>query len=175
MEEDDEWELCNDDGFVYKRKRRRIDPSPAATDNAAAAALAAENENRRRERKKRTLLKLRTKYENEIREWDTLSNTLRAMQNAAFQQQQQRQQEQERASEDPSSLPSTSTDSVGGSLLDELLLQVETQEAVIQDISNLCDVAESVCFKREEQFKRSLFDLPIWSSPAELMQALCDE
>ncbi|MED6182678.1 hypothetical protein PIB30_030878 [Stylosanthes scabra] len=182
MEEDDEWELCNDDGFVYKRKRRRIDPSPAAADNAAAAALAAENENRRRERKKKTLLKLKTKYENEIRQWDTLSNTLRAMQNAAFQQQQQqqRQQEQERASEeqtrDPSSLPSTSsTDSVGGSLLDELLLQVETQEAIIQDISNLCDVAESVCLKREEQFKRSLFDLPIWASPVELMQALCDE
>ncbi|KAL1356362.1 hypothetical protein HN51_008381 [Arachis hypogaea] len=178
MEEDDEWELCNDDGFVYKRKRRRIDPSSTAVENAEAAA-AAENENRRRERKKRTLLKLKTKYENEIREWDTLSNTLRAMQNAALQQQQQRQQEQ-RASEeqtrDPSSLPSTSsTDSVGGSLLDELLLQVETQEAIIQDISNLCNVAESVCFKREEQFKKSLFHLPIWASPVELMQALCDE
>ena len=54
-------------------------------------------------------------------------------------------------------------------------MQVEAQEAIIQDISHLCNVAEAVCFKREEQFKQSLFDLPIWASPLELMQVLCDE
>ena len=123
MEEDDEWELCNDDGFVYKRKRRRLDPAAVAAEAGVSSATEAEQENRRRERKKRTLLKLKAKYEKEIREWDTLSNTLRSTQNAAFQLQQQRASEEQ--TRDPSSLASTSsTDSVGGSLLDELLLQV---------------------------------------------------
>lgn len=54
-------------------------------------------------------------------------------------------------------------------------LQVEAQEAIIHDISNLCDIAEAMCCKQEQQFKQSLFDLPIWSSPVELMKALCDD
>jgi len=52
-------------------------------------------------------------------------------------------------------------------------LQVEAQEAIIHDISNLCDVAEAMCSKQEEQYKQSLFDLPIWSTPLELMHVLC--
>ncbi|XP_061337412.1 uncharacterized protein LOC133284419 [Gastrolobium bilobum] len=163
--EDEEWELCNDDGFVYKRKRRRIDPPSAAAETAGAEA---DQEKRRRERKKQTLLKLKAKYEKEIREWELLSNTLRSM------QQHKALQLQPQPNQNPS-LPSTSTSSSGGSLLHDLLLQVEAQEAIIRDISNLCDVAEGVCFKREQQFKQSLFDLPIWASPLELMQVLCDD
>jgi len=52
---------------------------------------------------------------------------------------------------------------------------VEAQEAIIRDVSNLCDIAEAVCAKREEQFKQTLFDLPIWASPNDLMEALCDD
>lgn len=51
---------------------------------------------------------------------------------------------------------------------------MEAQEAIIRDVSNLCDIAETVCVKREEQLKQTLFDLPIWASPLELMQGLCD-
>ncbi|GAU45827.1 hypothetical protein TSUD_115150 [Trifolium subterraneum] len=108
--EDDDWEICYDDGFVYKRKRRRLNPPEPVTSSEP------DSEKLRKERKKQTLLKLKSKYENEI---------------------------------------------------------VEAQEAIIHDISNLCDVAEAMCFKQEQLSKQSLFDLPIWSTPHELMQVLC--
>ncbi|KAK7260658.1 hypothetical protein RIF29_26897 [Crotalaria pallida] len=177
---DDDWELRNDDGFVYKLKKRRIDPSesqpPPSTDAGAAAEEYAGA--RRRERKKRTLLKLKAKYESEIRQWDNLSNRLRAMQDRAAQLQREREREQEQTPEVASSSSSemvTAVDSVGGTVLDELLSQVEAQEAIIHDFSNLCDVAEAMCNKQEEQFKQSLFNLPVWASPRELMKFLCDD
>ena len=74
--EDDQLELCNDDGFVFKRKRRRVDappPPPSEPDQEAAEKF-------RRERKKQTLLKLKSKYEKEILQWESFSNTLRSMQ-----------------------------------------------------------------------------------------------
>lgn len=54
-------------------------------------------------------------------------------------------------------------------------LQAEAQEAIICDISNLCDVAEAMYSAQEEQLKQSFIDLPVWSSPRELMASLCDE
>ncbi|KAI9072132.1 hypothetical protein K1719_042449 [Acacia pycnantha] len=175
--DDDDWELCNDDGFVYKRKKRRLDPDAAAaqvsssTDVDHLAAL-----QQRRERKRRTLLKLKDKYQREIEQWDLLSSTLREMEERASRV----RQEQEEAREQTAPLASPSStskgkDSVGGSLVDELLLQVEAQEGIIQDVSNLCDVAEAMCHKQEQQLNQSLFDLPIWASPNELMQFLCDD
>ncbi|XP_057447386.1 uncharacterized protein LOC130739170 [Lotus japonicus] len=162
--EDDQWELCNDDGFVYKRKRRRLHPPPPPPEADQEA------EKRRKERKRQTLLKLKAKYEKEILQWESLSNTLRSMQISAHQLQPPLQ------NQTPLSLPSSSSSSLTDSaLLQDLLSQVEAQEAVIQDISSLCDVAEAMCSKREEQFKQSLFDLPIWASPLDLMQVLCDE
>ncbi|KAK7365208.1 hypothetical protein VNO80_14083 [Phaseolus coccineus] len=173
MEDDHQWELCNDDGFVFKRKRRRTEaPPPEEVDETAA-------ENLRRERKKQTLLKLRSKYEKEILHWESLSNTLRALQQRTtlHSHHQQQQQQQQQPLNQAQSLPSTSssTYSAGSSLLHDLLLQVEAQEAIIRDVSNLCDVAEAVCVKREEQFKQTLFDLPIWASPNDLMEVLCGD
>jgi hypothetical protein len=54
-------------------------------------------------------------------------------------------------------------------------MQVEAQEAIVRDLSNLCDVAEAMCNAQEEQLKQSLIDLPIWASPPELMASLCDD
>ncbi|XP_014508431.1 uncharacterized protein LOC106767979 [Vigna radiata var. radiata] len=170
MEDDHQWELCNDDGFIFKRKRRRIDaPPPPEADESAA-------ENLRRERKKQTLLKLKSKYEKEIFQWEALSNTLLALQQRTALHSPQQQQQQQRLNQAQSlPSPSSSTDSAGSSLLRDLLLQVEAQEAIIRDVSNLCDIAEAVCVKREEQFKQTLFDLPIWVSPNDLMEVLCGD
>jgi len=52
-------------------------------------------------------------------------------------------------------------------------MQVEAQEAIIRDVSNLCDVAEAMCNAQEEQMKQSFIDLPIWTSPHELIASLC--
>ncbi|XP_045812581.1 uncharacterized protein LOC123906665 [Trifolium pratense] len=160
--EDDDWELCYDDGFVYKRKRRRLNPPEPVNSSEPDSEIL------RKERKKHTLLKLKSKYEKEILQWENLSNTLRSLQISSSPQLQQQQQQQHQTL----SLPSTSS-STQSNLLDDLLSQVEAQEAIIHDISNLCDVAEAMCFKQEQLFKQSLFDLPIWSTPHELMQALC--
>ena len=81
VEEEGDWELFNDDGFVYKRKRRRLDPAEAvaARSSVAQAADLEAEENRRRERRRMTLLKVRAKYQREIEQWEVLSNNLRAM------------------------------------------------------------------------------------------------
>lgn len=170
LADDEEWELYNDDGFVYKRKKRRLNP-----DEAALAAVAARSpsmdpeteERNRRERKRKTLLRLKERYQREIDRWELLSNTLRAMEERA----RQRQEHEETPSF--GDLPLSSPEIVNGSLVDELLLQVEAQEAIIRDVSNLCDVAEAMCNAQEEQMKQSFIDLPIWASPHELIASLC--
>lgn len=54
-------------------------------------------------------------------------------------------------------------------------MQLEAQEATISHVSNLCDVAESVCSELEEQLNKLLVDLSVWESyPRKLMALLCD-
>ncbi|CAI9763172.1 unnamed protein product [Fraxinus pennsylvanica] len=174
-EDDEEWELINDDGFVYKRKKRsRLDPASSA---APPPDPAVEEKNRRR-RKKRALLKLRDKYLKEIRQWELLSNTLKEMQENANEQMQKRREVDSTSCFDGASSSNLPTaQSTSGSthrrLIDELFSQAEAQEAIIRDVSNLCDVAEALCSAQEERLKQQFTDLPIWeSSPRELMEAL---
>ncbi|KAJ0972782.1 hypothetical protein J5N97_020741 [Dioscorea zingiberensis] len=71
----DEWEVCNDDGFVYKRRRRwrhpESPPLPAPLNDPEA-----ELRRRRRARKKQCLLAIRDKYLTELAQWETLSSSL---------------------------------------------------------------------------------------------------
>ncbi|GKV07817.1 hypothetical protein SLEP1_g19531 [Rubroshorea leprosula] len=180
--EDEEWEFCDDDGFVYRRKKRRLNdpPLPAADKEEANPE---EEENRRREWKRRTLLKVVERYKREIGQWEILSNALKAMQEKAQKsqiEQQERREQQEWREEDGavsvSSLPLEDRDNgASRSLVDELFAQAEAQEAIIQDVSNLCAVAEAMCDEQEEQLKQSYLDLPIWASPHDLMASLCDD
>lgn len=167
----EEWELRHDDdGFTYKilKRQRLTDPSAAVsqlpfTDPKVEAR-------QRRERKRNTLLKLKNQYQNEIHKWEVLSNTLRSMEEKT----KEVNQAVSYLGSSNSSVVKKSEDS-SGSLVDELLLQAETQEAIIRDISNLCDVAEAMCDAQQEQLVQSFIDLPVWSSPRELMKSLCDE
>ncbi|CAA3021644.1 Hypothetical predicted protein [Olea europaea subsp. europaea] len=176
-EDDEEWELINDDGFVYKRKKRpRLDPTSSAAP-LQPPDPAVEEKNRRR-RKKRALLKLKGKYLKEIRQWELLSNTMKEMQeNANVQIQKRREVDSTRRFDEASSSILPSAQSTSGSthrrLIDDLFSQAEAQEAIIPDVSNLCDVAEALCSAQEERLKQQFTDLPIWeSSPRELMEAL---
>lgn len=127
---DDEWELYNDDGFVYKRKKRRLDPAAAAAEAAQTNVDPQAEERSRRERKRRTLLKLKTQYQREIDQWELLSNRLRAMEEKArvsqdqiqIRQPEQREQEGQEQTASFGALPLP--EFVDGSLVDELLLQV---------------------------------------------------
>lgn len=124
---DEEWELYNDDGFVYKRKKRRLDPA-AAADQANLDPQA--DERIRRERKRRTLLKLKAQYQREIDQWELLSNMLRAMEEKArvsqdqsrIRQLEQREREGHEQTASLGALPLP--EFADGSLVDELLLQV---------------------------------------------------
>ncbi|XP_022720790.1 uncharacterized protein LOC111278417 [Durio zibethinus] len=174
----DEWELCSEDGFIYKREKRgRVLIEPAS-----APADPEEEEQRRREWKRKSLLRVKEKYKKEIEEWVVLSKTLKEMQEKAlrFQVQQQerrklRKTEEEQRTASFSRSEIKDKDNAYGSSVDELLLQAEAQDMIIRDVSNLCDIGEKLCDAQEEQLKQSYFDLPIWASPRDLMASLCDD
>ncbi|KAL8528103.1 hypothetical protein ACS0TY_005785 [Phlomoides rotata] len=168
----DDWELVIDEGFVYKRKKRPF-AEPAAA--APAPPDPAVERKHRRERKKRALLKLRDRYLKEISRWELLSNTLREMEQNAHTQVLERQELHPTTSLDgaSSSEQHSASDSTRRRYVDDLLAQVEAQEAILQDVSSLCDVAEALCSAHEE--KQLFIDLPIWGSPRELMAALDDQ
>ncbi|XP_071734978.1 uncharacterized protein [Rutidosis leptorrhynchoides] len=172
MEINDDWELVNDEGFVYKRqKRHNLDSAVAAAvppPDPAAEAKA------RRERKKKALLNLRTKYEQEIRQWELLSNTLQALQDLT--QNQSQPTLLSVPDQTVNVLLQNSSDSTYRERMDTLLAQVEGQEATISEVSRLCDVAEALCDTEEQRLKQPFLDLPIWDlSPQEIMTSLLEE
>ncbi|KFK33670.1 hypothetical protein AALP_AA5G044400 [Arabis alpina] len=168
----EEWELCNDDGFVYKRRKRDDISDVGETSKPPDPELDPVVEERnRRLRKKRILLKLKRKYQREIDQWEIVSNNLNAIQEKSNRSQSTQRQEENTNPNITTSFPESSSSK---SMLDELLVMVEAQEAIIQDISNLCEVAENICKMEEEEKKQCFFDLPIWSSPTDLMASLCD-
>ncbi|KAG0492784.1 hypothetical protein HPP92_006182 [Vanilla planifolia] len=154
-----EWEVCNDDGFIYKRRRRRR-PLP---EEAPQTDPTEELKRQQRSRKKRCLLAIREKYQREIEQWEELSAALLRL-----------------------TAPTTTATGAGSayhalvlptpqcaSTADDLLAQVEAQETAFRKVSDLCDLVDSFCEAREEAMIRSLFDLPIWGSPRKLMRSLC--
>lgn len=55
-----------------------------------------------------------------------------------------------------------------------LSLQAEAQEAFLQDMINLCKIAETMCKAQEERLKQSFIDLPVWETPRSLMASLSE-
>ncbi|XP_076925642.1 uncharacterized protein LOC143588552 [Bidens hawaiensis] len=165
---DQDWELVNDDGFIYRRPKRIrpefTDPPPDPEPESKTRA----------ERKKGLLLKLKTKYQQEIGHWELLSNTLRALN--------ERTQNQPVVAVQPV-VDDTASDLDGGlvgdgyqELAGTLLAQVEAQEATINEISRLCDAIEAFCDAEEQRLKQPFIDLPIWeSSPRELITSLLED
>ncbi|XP_051117355.1 uncharacterized protein LOC127242067 [Andrographis paniculata] len=172
-EDPDDWELVNDDGFVYKRKKRpRLDPTAILSAVQPPPDPAAERR-RRRERKRNALVKLRDKYVEEISRWEILSNTLKELEESAGTKSMERQ---ELVCPTSSSKQHSDSDSSLRRTVDELLAQIEAQEAVIRSITNLCDVAEALCSAQEDRLKQQLTDLPIFDpSPQDLMAALGEQ
>ncbi|CAL1391665.1 unnamed protein product [Linum trigynum] len=168
-----EWELRHDDdGFTYKiLKRPRLDeisvPEPPAVDPEA-------EEKRRRSRKQKVLLKLKGRYQEEIDRWERLSNSLREMEERVRQETESRKVQQFEGMNLGSPAVEGMEDSCA-SLVDELLAKADAEERLILSFSNLCDQAEAACDARQERFVESFLELPVWSSPRELMASLCDD
>ncbi|KAJ9564202.1 hypothetical protein OSB04_000168 [Centaurea solstitialis] len=172
LDDDQDWELINDDGFVYKRlKRLRLHPS-----TSAAPPDPAIEELNRNKRRKKTLSKLKSKYQKEIHHWELLSNTLKALQNRTLTQPPPQPQPLPATTRSPDLCTDLSIDSTFRDLTDTLLIQVEAQEASIVQISTLCDVAEALCNAQEQVLKQPFVYLPIWElSPRKLITSLCEE
>ncbi|XP_059642534.1 uncharacterized protein LOC132284435 [Cornus florida] len=170
---EEDCEFVNDDGFVYKRKKRRLDPTTSAPPPPDPVA----EERKQKERRKRALMKLREKYRREMDHWEHLSNTLKSMQEKAQNQLLQRQQmiTLSRSVIDSPPPPAPLSESAFRQDAADLLLRVEAEEAIIQDVSNLCYMVEAICNAQEkERMKQSLADLSVWASPIELMASLCE-
>ncbi|XP_055803189.1 uncharacterized protein LOC129872285 [Solanum dulcamara] len=164
---EEELELVNEDGFVYKRRKKfQLDPTTSAAPKLKDPAIEEKN---RLQRKKTALIKIKDRYQNEINQWELLSTTLTEMQ-----QNQPKLHERDTVSFDSRDPPAMSSDPTCQPLVDQLLTQVEAQEAVIGNISKLCDVVEAVWTAQEEKMKQSVLDLPIWAhTPGELISSLC--
>ncbi|KAI3931292.1 hypothetical protein MKX01_040209 [Papaver californicum] len=180
--DEDEWVLCNDNGFVYKKKKRKREEksssSTTTTSDGGIVDLEIELKKKVLRRRKHTLMKLKDKYKKECVHWGNLSNRLKEIEERNQQQLQLQLQSQ----------PSTGTSGykvreIGqmiescflGSLIDDLLLQEEMREGMIRDLSDLCDAAEVMFKAEEEQLKQSFFDLPVWASPRSLLASLSDQ
>ncbi|KAK8958500.1 hypothetical protein KSP40_PGU015322 [Platanthera guangdongensis] len=68
--DDDEWEVCNDDGFIYKRRRLALPEGPSPTD------IEVELRRQKCARKWRCLRAIHDKYQREIDQWEGLSASL---------------------------------------------------------------------------------------------------
>ncbi|KAI3740106.1 hypothetical protein L2E82_30524 [Cichorium intybus] len=142
----------SEDDFVYKRLNHlHIDPT------VSISSATPPPERNRNERKNRILLKLKTKYQLEIRvihRWEHSSNSLKALQDCT------QTQPLPTSFPDPPVYQTTdhSANSMYHELVETLLVQVEAQEATINEASTLCHVAESHCTAKEKLCQY----LPIW-------------
>ncbi|GLJ14062.1 hypothetical protein SUGI_0225020 [Cryptomeria japonica] len=155
---EDEWDVVNDDGFVYKkRKRKDVSASPIPIKTTTSKHNDEQYIKQRRQTKKAALLNLKEKYEKEIRHWESLSQQLQKTPAYSISSMKE--------SAPSLALPQTQTGNSCKCVLKELLQQVEVQDAFIQDAMILCNLAEMMCHTHEQVLKKSIFDLPVWRPP----------
>ncbi|KAI3991731.1 hypothetical protein MKX01_038129 [Papaver californicum] len=167
--EGDEWDIWNDDGFVCKRRRRGRSKINTPADHIATMD---QLKKKNKKRKKMILMKLRDEYKREIQEWEKLSNILSTL------NQEKTQSQKSSSSVMDSAMTKSyifSDDFVCQNLfIDELLLQAEAQEAIILNLSNLCDAAEAKIILDKQQFMQSMMNIPLLGSPRSILVSLSD-
>ncbi|XP_047079738.1 uncharacterized protein LOC124690393 [Lolium rigidum] len=158
-----DWEIENDDGFVYKRPRVLY---PAGREDAGAAApsaLGPPPESVRLQRRRRALLNLRAKYQAELSRWESLASDVLAPLPAP--------------SAAPSGAPSASplppTVSSDHAVLDDYIAEVEVQGKMLEKASRMCDEISKFCDEYETALVDAVTALPIWGNPRELANSLC--
>lgn len=162
---ENEWEVVNDDGFVYKRQKSKYNAPPSFLINTTT-----NNDDQylkqRRLLKKAALLNLKSRYAQEIREWESLSQMSQTTATSII-----------NSSMNPipssSSPPRTLMLNARKDIFRELLQQAEAQDTFIQDVTSFCNAAELMCEAHEQDFKQSILDFLIWGSPATLVHSLC--
>ncbi|XP_066327836.1 uncharacterized protein [Miscanthus floridulus] len=168
-----EYEIRNDEGFVYKVARGLYpDAAPSSSQPAAGPDPEAAGLRRRR----RALLRLRDKRFRDLSRWEALASELLAPLPAP----------QPPASPPASSHPeaaaaasssshpvAAAAASSSASVLDDLLAQVEMQTDFLKKARQWCDEANALCDAREAAIFDSIVP-PLWGgNPKELMVGLC--
>uniref|UniRef100_A0A0D9YUF4 Uncharacterized protein n=1 Tax=Oryza glumipatula TaxID=40148 RepID=A0A0D9YUF4_9ORYZ len=170
---DEDWEICNCDGFVYKR--RRVLHPPDLEDAAAAAATSSAPgpppEAVLRRRRRQALLRLRARYLDELSRWESLSSDVLAPLPAA-----PAADLPPRPPSDPvaaSPPPGSSSSSSDLTVIDGLLAQAEVTEQLLKRLTEVCDEIDEFCHAHEAALVDAVTDLPVWGDPRELMNSLC--
>lgn len=162
---ENEWEVVNDDGFVYKRQKSKYS-APAPFPSNTTANNDDQYLKQRRLLKKAGLLNLKSRYALEIKEWESLSQMSQTAATSII-----------NSSINPksssSSPPQTQIQNARKYIFRELLQQAEAQETFIQEVTSFCNAAELMCEVHEQDFRRSALDFLIWDSPTTLVHSLC--
>ncbi|NP_001143356.1 uncharacterized protein LOC100275979 [Zea mays] len=157
---EEEYEIRNDEGFVYKVHRGLYpDAAPSTTQTAAGPDPKAAGLRRRR----RALLRLRAKRLRDLSRWEALASELLAPLPAP-----------------PPPAPTSQSPPVAASssslvsVLDELLAQADIQVELMKKVCQWCDEANSICDAGEAAIVDSIVALPMWgANSSELVAALC--
>ncbi|PWZ21491.1 hypothetical protein Zm00014a_039968 [Zea mays] len=161
-----DYEIRNDEGFVYKVPRGLYhEAAPSTTQSAAGTDPKAAGLRRRC----RALLRLRAKRLRDLSRWEALASELFAPLSAP------------QPPAPPSQAPPASSHSVAASssssptsVLDELLAQVDIQAELMKKVHQWCDEANAICDAGESAIVASMVALPLWGgNPADLVTALC--
>eukprot|EP00252_Welwitschia_mirabilis_P010418 TRINITY_DN2367_c0_g1_i1.p1 TRINITY_DN2367_c0_g1~~TRINITY_DN2367_c0_g1_i1.p1 ORF type:complete len:187 (+),score=28.21 TRINITY_DN2367_c0_g1_i1:304-864(+) len=173
---DGEWEVVDDDGFVYKR-RKTDNPLPSPVPSTSSALILKNNLQYLKQRRlleKEALWKLKTKYSQEIKEWESLSRLMQSTPSSSSSPPSSSVLRENRGPHSSSSvLRENGSNAAHKIAIKELLLQVEVQEALLKDVANICNAAELICQLREEELKKPILDLPVWDPPSTFMDSLC--
>ncbi|XP_074589768.1 uncharacterized protein LOC141845605 [Curcuma longa] len=171
---DGEWEICNDRGFIYKRRRLRLrQPAQGETGTSSAGDAEAEQRRCRRDLRRRCLLHLRDLFMRELELLHPLSSGAVDLTPAMSTEAAPEASAAAAAAEPPPPPPDPGED-IRKPLVDSLLSQVEIQEAILRKLSDSCDYVESLCREKEERLLESLMELPIWGSPRSLLLSLSE-
>ncbi|KAF3338014.1 hypothetical protein FCM35_KLT18601 [Carex littledalei] len=168
------WEICEDDGFIYKRRYHPVDQAFVASDAAAKAPEATEESEAelrrwRRQQKLSCLKGLRDKYKKELEKWERLSSAG----NQLSEQVPERPSVDLRSQKVDGSQATRQMENLGHHhSVDELLIQVECQEAIFRKIEEICSDVDALGEEKEENLANLLIELPIWSSPRTLLKSL---
>ncbi|KAI4980266.1 uncharacterized protein LOC123401822 [Hordeum vulgare subsp. vulgare] len=163
-----EFEIQEDEGFVFKLPGVLYPDGAEDTDTAAPSTTAADLESARLQRRRRALLHLRAKYKLEFSRWESLSSDILAPPPAPT------AATSVASSASPLPLtPLTATISLGHTILDDYLAEVEVHEEMLKRASQMCDEIVEFCNEHEAALVDAAAALPVWGDPRELVKSLC--
>ncbi|GJM85427.1 hypothetical protein PR202_ga01873 [Eleusine coracana subsp. coracana] len=164
--DDEDYEICNDNGFVYKRRRGLYpDVAPPSTQVVGPDPEAA-----RRRCRLRALLRLRAQRLRELERWEALERKVQAQPSTTS------GPPPPQASPASPGAAATAATSQSASVLDDLLarvaVQAEVEEAILKKVSGLCDEVDALCRAHEEDVVDAITTLPLWGDPKDLLLSL---